>query len=103
MQAALTRGHLIVLGAAWESVRRTAPTRPHPVVARRPPGNVIAALPLTVIDRLRDQLDRLSRSTDSPLSAAAEGLSARMADAAGLLEHLPLLTRGEHRATHSAG
>ncbi|MFW0153437.1 hemerythrin domain-containing protein [Mycobacterium sp. smrl_JER01] len=103
VQAALTRGHLIVLGAAWESVRRTAPTRPHPVVARRPPGNVIAALPLTVIDRLRDQLDRLSRSTDSPLSAAAEGLSARMADAAGLLEHLPLLTRGEHRATHSAG
>ena len=26
------------LGLAWEAVRRTAPTRPHPVVSRRPPA-----------------------------------------------------------------
>ncbi|WP_309124961.1 hypothetical protein [Kocuria sp.] len=33
------------LGAAWVVVRHTAPTRPHVAVSRRPPGNVIAALP----------------------------------------------------------
>ena len=35
------------LGLAWEAVRRTAPTRPQPLVSRRPPGNALAALPLT--------------------------------------------------------
>lgn len=39
---------------AWQLVRRTAPTRARPVVARRPPGNVAAAVPLSVVDRLRD-------------------------------------------------
>ena len=37
---------LRLLGLAWEAVRRVAPTRPHPTVARRPPGNALAALPL---------------------------------------------------------
>jgi len=53
LRAALSDRQLVALGATWEVVRRTAPTRPHPVVSRRPPGNVVAALPLTVIDRLR--------------------------------------------------
>lgn len=44
------------LGRRWELVRRTAPTRPHAVVSRRPPGNVLSGLPLTVLDRLRDRL-----------------------------------------------
>ncbi|MEV5044638.1 hemerythrin domain-containing protein [Streptomyces griseoincarnatus] len=29
------------IGAAWEAVRATAPTRPHPGVPRRPPGNAL--------------------------------------------------------------
>ncbi|WP_030768236.1 hemerythrin domain-containing protein [Streptomyces sp. NRRL F-2664] len=42
------------LGSAWETVRRTAPTRPHPGVSRRPPGNALAGVPLSVLDRARD-------------------------------------------------
>ncbi|OFS13524.1 cation-binding protein, partial [Dietzia sp. HMSC21D01] len=57
LQEKLSPARLRALGVAWEAVRRTAPTRPHPVVARRPPGNVAAALPLTVTDRLRDVLE----------------------------------------------
>src|SRR3954452_24210576 len=35
LQAAVSVRRLQVLGAAWEVVRRVAPTRPHPVVSRR--------------------------------------------------------------------
>jgi hemerythrin superfamily protein len=42
------------IGAAWEAVRATAPTRPHPGVPRRPPGNALLGVPLSVFDRLRD-------------------------------------------------
>ncbi|GAA2959788.1 hemerythrin domain-containing protein [Streptomyces enissocaesilis] len=44
------------LGSTWETVRRTAPTRPHPTVPRRPPGNALAGIPLSVFDRARDLL-----------------------------------------------
>lgn len=57
LQEAVAPAQLRRLGVAWETVRRTAPTRPHPVVARRPPGNVAAAVPLAMIDRLRDGVD----------------------------------------------
>lgn len=69
---------------ASEVIRRTAPTRPHPVVARRPPGNVLSALPLSVIDRTRDALDRLERSG-----------SPRVVSSARAVERLPLFQRGE--------
>ncbi|MEC3992743.1 hemerythrin domain-containing protein [Actinacidiphila sp. DG2A-62] len=42
------------IGAAWEGVRRTAPTHPHPAVPRRPPGNALLGIPLSPFDRLRD-------------------------------------------------
>ncbi|MEZ3183117.1 hemerythrin domain-containing protein [Streptomyces pimonensis] len=42
------------IGAAWEAVRATAPTHPHPGVPRRPPGNALLGVPLSVFDRLRD-------------------------------------------------
>lgn len=57
LQEAVAPAQLPRLGVAWETVRRTAPTRAHPVVARRPPGNVAAAVPLAVVDRLRDGVD----------------------------------------------
>ncbi|MFE9028325.1 hypothetical protein ACFYOA_18980 [Streptomyces iakyrus] len=44
------------LGAAWETVRRTPPTRPHPVVPRRPPGNALLGMPLSLYARIRDGL-----------------------------------------------
>ncbi|MEU5522414.1 hemerythrin domain-containing protein [Streptomyces sp. NPDC047860] len=42
------------IGATWEAVRATAPTHPHPAVPRRPPGNALLGVPLSLIDRLRD-------------------------------------------------
>ncbi|MCK0516645.1 hemerythrin domain-containing protein [Williamsia sp. DF01-3] len=88
------------IGMQWEVVRRTAPTRPHPVVARRPPGNVLAALPLTILDRGRDQLDGASRRTHGSTAARLRTVSGALAAAAGRIEHLPLLTRGDRAETH---
>jgi hypothetical protein len=99
LQAVASPRTLIGLGLAWEAVRRTAPTRPHPVVARRPPGNVVAALPLTVIDRGRDGLDKLARSGDSRVAATSRRVSGMLASAAGVIEHVPPLTRGEDPST----
>lgn len=101
LQERLSHGRLTALGVAWEVVRRTAPTRAHPVVARRPPGNAAAALPLTVIDRLRDALDtaalRRPDSSESPLHRA----SARLGVLGHTIEHLPLLRRGEDPTTRT--
>ena len=40
---ALDASALRRLGVAWEAVRRTAPTRTHPIVSRRPPGTPCSA------------------------------------------------------------
>ncbi|OZG29262.1 cation-binding protein [Williamsia sp. 1138] len=91
---------LVRLGLAWEAVRRSAPTRPHPVVARRPPGNVLAAAPLTILDRSRDRLDSHSR-TQTRFADLARSASRLCARVAGRIEHLPPLTRGEDSSTHT--
>jgi hypothetical protein len=102
LQAVASPRTLIGLGLAWEAVRRTAPTRPHPVVARRPPGNAVAALPLTVIDRGRDRLDKLARSGDPRVAATSRRASGMLARAAGVIEHVPPMTRGEDPSTSTA-
>ncbi|WP_432572442.1 hemerythrin domain-containing protein [Kineococcus sp. SYSU DK005] len=51
---------LRAIGAAWEVQRRVAPTRPHPRVPRRPPGNALAAVPLSVTDRVKDAAEHLA-------------------------------------------
>ncbi|GAB2860537.1 hypothetical protein GCM10027074_29710 [Streptomyces deserti] len=56
LQKAMDTAQLSRLGAAWEAVRRTAPTHPHPVVPRRPPGNAALGVPLSLFDRTRDAL-----------------------------------------------
>jgi len=101
LQAATTIDQLVSMGRAWSVVRRVAPTRPHPVVARRPPGNVAAAMPLTIIDRTRDHLDRTSRQTSGRAATATRWLSAMLARVAGAIEHIPPLTRGEDESTNS--
>ena len=100
LQAALTAQQLRRLGITWELVRRTSPTRPHAVVSRRPPGNVLAALPLTVLDRSRDRLDRLARGS-SALAGPSAAASRALAVLAGALEHLPPLGTGERDSTHT--
>jgi hypothetical protein len=101
LQESVDRRTLIRLGWAWEAVRHTAPTRPHPVVARRPPGNVVAAAPLTVLDRARDQLDRGARRSSGRQRSAMTAMSSGLAKVAGLIEHVPPLTRGEDPSTRT--
>ena len=95
LQQLLGTKKLRLIGWQWELVRRISPTRPHPVVSRRPPGQILSALPLTVLDRARDLLQKLDELTrcrfNGPLSAA-DHLLALSADA---VERIPLLQRGE--------
>lgn len=98
LQERVSTRELRLLGVAWEVVRRVAPTRAHPIVARRPPGNVIAALPLSALDRARDRLDRrrLVASRPSRVMGAASGFLARASHA---VEHLPMMRIGEDAST----
>jgi hypothetical protein len=91
---------LVRLGWAWEAVRRTAPTRPHPVVARRPPGNTLSALPLSAIDRTRDLVDRAARRSGLPARERLRATSGVLARMAGAVEQLPPMKRGEHPSTN---
>ena len=96
LQAALGPVQLTALGIAWEAVRRIAPTRAHPIVSRRPPGNVLAALPLAIVDRCRDRVDALAMRR----SEKGEGrVGAALAQTSHAIERLPGMRRGEHPAT----
>jgi iron-sulfur cluster repair protein YtfE (RIC family) len=87
------------LGAAWVLVRHTAPTRPHVAVSRRPPGNVIAALPLSVLDRCRDRVDRVARTGAGRTRTVAETASWALTKAAGAVERSRLVQAGERART----
>ncbi len=90
---------LRLLGIAWEVVSRVAPTRAHPIVARRPPGNVIAALPLTILDRSRDRLDRMRLRGAGPAEGALHAASSALTRVAHAVEHHPLMRGGEDPST----
>lgn len=100
LQQALTAGQLRRLGRAWHLVRLTAPTRPHALVSRRPPGNALSGLPLTVLDRSRDQLDRVARSVPA-FAPVARTSSRALAVVADGVEHLPPLRVGERAPTRA--
>ena len=106
LQDQLSVAELRRAGLQWQVVRSTSPTRPHPVMARRPPGNVVAALPLTLIDRGRDRLDRAARRAQTSgrggAARAAVTASQGLARLAGRVEHLPVMARGETPSTHVA-
>ncbi len=71
LQHTMDTAQLRRLGSAWEAVRRTAPTHPHPVVPRRPPGNAVLGVPLSLFDRTRDAL-----GSGSPTATAKKVLTA---------------------------
>jgi hemerythrin superfamily protein len=99
LQQLASRAQLRWLGLAWELVRRTAPTRAHPVVARRPPGNVVAALPLALLDRTRDGVDLLAQHGPAALTPALHGTSSRLTRLAHRLERLRPVRAGEDPST----
>ena len=87
------------VGWQWEVVRRTAPTRPHPVVARRPLGNVVAALPLSVIDRTRDRVDMAARVAPARFSVPLRRTSQALARVSHAVEKTPAMRHGERAST----
>ncbi len=99
LQEHLDVAELRRLGRRWDLVRRVSPTRPHPTVSRRPPGNALSALPLTVLDRGRDAVDAGVRRAPARLVPLGEALSRGLAVLAGLVERTPPARRGERRTT----
>jgi hypothetical protein len=99
LQGALSPRRLRRLGLAWEVVRRTAPTRAHPVVARRPPGNVVAALPLSVLDRVRDLVDGAVLRGSGRSAPVLRSVSTGLGALAHRVECLPVMRRGEDPST----
>lgn len=87
------------LGLAWTIVRSTAPTRPHVAVSRRPPGNVVAAVPLSLLDRSRDALDRAARRQDGRDRSIAADASRILARIAGAVERRRVVQVGESSRT----
>jgi hypothetical protein len=77
---------LRLIGWQWELVRRISPTRPHPVVSRRPPGQVLSALPLTVLDRARDLLQRLDEASHCRFTAPISTADRLLATTTGAIE-----------------
>jgi hypothetical protein len=99
LQASLDARALRRVGITWEIVRRIAPTRPHPLVSRRPPGNVLSAIPLAALDRTRDRLDTLARRAPRTVGSRLTAASNLLARGAGRLESLGIARRGEDAST----
>jgi hemerythrin-like domain-containing protein len=85
LQDALEVGQLRRLGAAWETVRKTSPTHPHPVVPRRPPGNAVLGVPLSLFDRARDALGTGRATARAKVLTVLAGLLVSMLGAVALL------------------
>ncbi|MEV5341536.1 hemerythrin domain-containing protein [Streptomyces sp. NPDC052676] len=83
LQDAMDTAGLRRLGIAWETVRRTAPTHPHPAVPRRPPGNAVLGVPLSLHDRTRDALS--ARGSATTPGKLATGLAVLLALAGAAL------------------
>jgi hemerythrin superfamily protein len=99
LQAQLTAEALRRLGARWELVRRISPTRPHPTVSRRPPGNALSALPLSLLDRSRDVVDQATRRGPEQFAPVGRAVSGGLALVAGLVERVPAARRGDRAPT----
>ncbi|PRY52206.1 hemerythrin superfamily protein [Geodermatophilus tzadiensis] len=94
LQERLDAAELRRLGRRWELVRRVAPTRPHPTVSRRPPGNALSGLPLSLLDRSRDAVDAVVRRVPV-VAPAGQVVSRGLAAVAGLVERTPPARRGD--------
>jgi hemerythrin superfamily protein len=99
LQEAVSTEELRRLGRRWALVRRLSPTRPHPTVSRRPPGNALSGLPLTLLDRTRDAVDAGVRRAPAGLAPAGRALSRGLARVAGLVELIPLSRAGDKPPT----
>ncbi len=99
LQEAVSAEELRRLGRRWELMRRLSPTRPHPTVSRRPPGNALSGLPLTVLDRTRDLVDAGVRRAPEQLVPVGTAVSKGLAALAGVVERVPLSRKGDRPPT----
>jgi hemerythrin superfamily protein len=99
LQEAVSPDELRRLGRRWGLMRRLSPTRPHPTVSRRPPGNALSGLPLTVLDRSRDLVDSGVRRAPEQLVPAGQAVSRALAGLAALVERVPLSRAGDKPPT----
>ncbi|HEU0133296.1 MAG TPA: hemerythrin domain-containing protein [Allosphingosinicella sp.] len=99
LQAKLSASQLRLIGIVWEVVRAMAPTRAHPIVSRRPPGNVLSALPLALLDRARDLVDRRLQNGAGTAAPLLQAVGIALARVSRRIERLPGMTRGEDPAT----
>jgi hemerythrin superfamily protein len=99
LQEALDAKALRRLGLQWEVARRVSPTRPHPTVSRRPPGNAVSGLPLSLLDRSRDLVDAGVQHAPAQLAPAGQAVSRGLAAVAGWVERVPLARRGDQPPT----
>ncbi len=99
LQEHLAPAELRRLGRRWAVMRRISPTRPHPTVSRRPPGNALSGLPLSLLDRSRDAIDAGVRRAPARLAPAGEAVSRGLAVLAGLVERTPPARRGDRPPT----
>ncbi|TFV91941.1 hemerythrin domain-containing protein [Blastococcus sp. CT_GayMR20] len=99
LQEAVDAEELRRLGRRWALMRRLSPTRPHPTVSRRPPGNALSGLPLTLLDRTRDLVDAGVRRAPHPLAPAGRAVSQALAGLAGLVERIPSSRAGDEPPT----
>jgi hypothetical protein len=95
LQAALSPWQLRLLGISWEVVRRIAPTRPHPIVSRRPPGNILSSLPLSVLDRLRDRVEAVLLGGAGRAAPALRTVARALGRASHAVERAPGFKLGE--------
>jgi hemerythrin superfamily protein len=95
LQEAVDAEELRRLGRRWALMRRLSPTRAHPTVSRRPPGNALSGLPLTVLDRTRDLVDAGVRRAPEQLAPAGRAVSQALAGLAGLVERIPVSRAGD--------
>ena len=94
LQERLSPEELRRLGARWALMARISPTRPHPTVSRRPPGNVLSGLPLSLLDRTRDAVDAAVRRVPAA-APVGRAVSTGLAALAGVVERLPAARRGD--------
>jgi hypothetical protein len=87
------------LGRRWGFMRRLSPTRSHPTVSRRPPGNALSGLPLTVLDRSRDLVDAGARRAPDLLVPAVRAVSRALAGLAGMVERTRPARAGDRPPT----
>lgn len=99
VQEALGPAELRRLGRQWAVARRVSPTRAHPTVSRRPPGNALSGLPLSVLDRSRDVVDAGVRRAPGRIAPAGRAVSRGLAALAGLVERIPASRAGDESPT----